>query len=244
MKKHFLLIAFIAGIAGLANAQSIIRETWAEKPVLHSIDAKLADESAVVILDKRRVEYIDEKQEVTQYKTLHKIIHINDDKGIESYNRVYLPVSNNSDIVDIKARTILPGGKIIEISKDNIKDLKEDDDQVYKIFAMEGLEKGCEVEFYYTFKRNTSFFGTEVFQGRTPVMEASLQPVAPKRLTFEMKPYNSEIKPTDSTVNEQRWIAVGEKNIPAAENEKYCAFEANLKRFEYKLSLQCFPGNY
>src|SRR4029079_13409406 len=103
------------------------------------------------VLDKRRIEYTDEKDDVVQYKTLHKIIHINDDKGIESFNRVYLPVSNTSDIVDIRARTILPGGKIIEVDKNNIKDLKEND-QVYKIFAMDGLEKGCEVEYYYTYK--------------------------------------------------------------------------------------------
>jgi hypothetical protein len=235
MRKYFLLVC-VMGIILSAQSQPTIRESWVEKPVLHSIDNKLINESAVIILDKRRVEYIDEKQEVVQYKTLHKIIHIIDDKGIESFNRVYLPVSNTADIVDIRARTILPGGKIIEVSKENIKDLKEEDDRVYKIFAMEGLEKGCEVEYYYTFKKHTSFFGTEVFQGRTPVMEASLHVVAPKRLTFEMKPYNSSIKPLDSTVNEQRWITVSERNIPAAENEKYCAFEANLKRFEYKLA--------
>lgn len=236
MKRIFLLIACFSGIISPVSSQEIIRETWIEKPLLHTIDSKLKDESAVVVLDKRRIEYTDDKDNVVQYKTLHKIIHINDDKGIESFNRVYLPVSNTSDIVDIKARTILPGGKIIELDKSNIKDLKEDDDRVYKIFAMEGLEKGCEVEYYYTFKRNTSFFGTEVFQGRTAVLEARLELISPKRLMFEMKPFNSSTKPSDSVINTQRWIAVTEKDIPVAENEKYCALEANLRRFEYKLT--------
>ncbi len=236
MKRISLLLACLACMITLSHSQDIARETWADKPLLHTIDSKLKDESAVIILDKRRVEYIDENKEVVQYKTLHKIIHINDDKGIESFNRVYLPVSNNSDIIDIKARTVLPGGKIIEVNKDNIKDLKEEDDRVYKIFAMEGLEKGCEVEYYYTFKRNTSFFGTEVFQGRNPVLEASLQLVAPKRLLFEMKPFNVLSNPVDSVIAEQKWISVTEKDIAAAENEKYCALEANLKRFEYKLA--------
>jgi hypothetical protein len=158
MKIIYLFFVIAAGMMSPAQSQEIVRETWSEKPVLHKVDSKLDNESAVIILDKRRVEYTDEKEDVVLYKTLHRIVHINDDKGIESFNRIYLPVSNNSDIVDIKARTILSNGKIIEVSKDNIKDLKEDDDQVYKIFAMEGLEKNCEVEFYYTYKKNTSFF--------------------------------------------------------------------------------------
>ncbi|MBL7744353.1 MAG: DUF3857 domain-containing protein [Chitinophagaceae bacterium] len=236
MKKYVSFIICIVCSVAAVRSQEIIKETWTEKPVLHSIDSKYKDESAVIILDKRRVEYIDENEELVVYKTLHKLVHIMDDKGIESFNRVYLPVSDNSDIVDIRARTILPDGKIIEVSKNNIKDLKEDDDQVYKIFAMEGLEKGCEVEYYYTYKRNTGFFGAEIFQGRTPVLEASFYLVTPKRLIFEMKPYNSAVKPQDVVENEKKWLTVIEKDIPGVENEKYSAYEANLRRFEYKLA--------
>lgn len=243
MKRIVLLIICIASIINPTHSQEIIRETWTEKPVLHKIDSKLNDESAIIILDKRRIEYIDEKEVLTVYRTFHKIVHINDDRGIESFNRIYLPVTSNSEIVDIKARTILPNGKIIEISKDNIKDLKEEDDRVYKIFAMEGLEKGCEVEFYYTYKRNTSFFGNEVFQGKSPVLEANLELVAPKRLTFEMKSFNTVTKPGDTIVNEKRWITATEKDIPGAEDEKYSAVEVNLKRFEYKLAYNTARNN-
>jgi len=235
MKKIVLLIACIAGIINLAQSQDIIKETWVEKPSLHKIDSKYNDESSIVILDKRRVEYFDEKDDVATYRTFHKIVHIKDDKGIENFNRIYLPVTSNSEIIDLKARTVLPGGKIIEINKDDIKDLKEDD-RVYKIFAMEGLEKGCEVEYYYTYKRNTSFFGNEIFQGRSPILEATLELVSPKRLIFEMRALNTTTKPTDNIQNEKRSISVTEKDIPAAEDEKYAAIEVNLKRFEYKLA--------
>ena len=236
MKSILTLITCIVSVVALAQPPGLILETWEAKPVLHKLEGKLNDESAVILLDKRRVEYIDEKEELAVYKTLHKIIHINDDKGIESFNRVYLPVASNSDIVDIKARTILPGGKIIEVSKDNIKDLKEEDDQVYKIFAMEGLQKGCDVEYYYTYKRNTGYFGNEIMQGKLPVLESRLHLVAPKRLVFEMKAFNTTIKPADTLVGDKRWLAVVEKDIPGAEEEKYCAFEANLRRYEYKLA--------
>src|SRR5581483_10575543 len=111
-------------------------------------------------------------------RTYHKRIHINDDKGNESYNKIYLPVSNSADIVDIMARTILPGGKIITVDKSNIRDLKEND-QEYKIFAMEGLEKGCEVEYYYTYKADAAYFGREVIQGGYPTLDAQVEIVSP-----------------------------------------------------------------
>jgi len=92
--------------------------------------------------------------------------------------------------VDIRARTILPGGKVIEVDKQNIKDLKEEDGHMYKIFAMEGLEKGAELEYYYTYKREASYFGRELVQGAFPVLDAQLQILGPERLLFEMKGYN------------------------------------------------------
>src|SRR5688572_17006171 len=219
-----------------AQNNSLILEKWETSPVLHTIDSKYDGESAVIVLDKRRVEYIDEKEELVTYRTLHRIIHINNDNGIEASNRVYLPVNENKDIVSIKARTILPGGKIIEISSENIKDIKGEDEQMYKIFAMEGLVKGCEVEFYYTYKSNTSYFGKENLQGSFPVLKARMEIVSPARLIYELRAYNTNIKAQDTVVNDKRFVAFSAKDIPGVEEEKYSAYEANLLRCEYKLS--------
>ncbi|HEY4151615.1 MAG TPA: hypothetical protein VGM41_21900, partial [Chitinophagaceae bacterium] len=86
------------------QAPAIETEQWDKKPVLHTLAAQYQKESAVILLDKRRIEYADEGKDVVAYKTLHKIVHINDDHGIEAFNRVYLGVTNNSDIIDIRAR--------------------------------------------------------------------------------------------------------------------------------------------
>jgi len=235
MKHVFFLLLLLNCLCHYAPAQDIQKEKWDEKPVIYQISEMMKQEPAIIILDKRRMEFADEKENLVMYKTLHRIVHINDDKGIESYNRIYLPVSSNADIIDMKARTILPDGKTIELDKNSIKDITEDG-QVYKIFAMEGLVEGCEVEYYYTYRRNTSFFGREVIQGRLPVQQAVLELGAPSRLLFEIKAFNSSVKPFDTTFNNKRWLRVVENEIAAAEDEKYCAFEANLKRLEYKLS--------
>lgn len=228
-----LLIGYLPAFA--QDAPQIEREQWSAGATVQQLADKYKNESAVILLDKRRIEYTDEKEEVVAYKTLHRRIHINDDKGIEQTNRVYLPVSSNSEIVDIMARTILPDGKIITVDSKHIRDLEEDG-QRYKIFAMEGLEKGCEVEFYYTYKANLSFFGREVIQHGFPVMEAEVAVISPERLIFEMKGYNGVNEAVDTVVNKKRMVYMHQKNIAGAEREKYAAYEANLKRVEYKLS--------
>ncbi|HET6255737.1 MAG TPA: DUF3857 domain-containing protein [Puia sp.] len=216
---------------------AITLEQWDPKPVMHSVDAKYSGESAVILLDERRMEYVDEaKNDMSLYRTLHRIVRVNDDQGIEAFNKIYLGVSDNSDIVDIKARTILPGGKIIEVDRKNIKDLKEEDGNMYKIFAMEGLEKGCEVEYYYTFKRPATFFGHEQIQAGFPVLDAHLEVITPERLRFEMKGYNCEIAVRDTVLNGKRIAATKLRDVHGVEKEKYAAYEANLERIEYKLS--------
>ena len=241
MKRTALIVIVILS-AGKIYSQAplakpgIVNETWSDKPVLHTIDKKFETESAVILSDIRRIEYIDDtKGDVISYKTLHKIIHVNDDKGIEAFNKIYLPVSDNADLTDIKARTILPGGKVIELDKSNIKDLKEDDRQ-YKIFAMDGLVKGCEVEYYYTYNKETSFFGREIMQTHIPVLMAQLEIIAPERLGFDVKIFNNDGKGTDTVINEKRVLTVTMQDLTGADDEKYSNYTANMARVEFKLS--------
>lgn len=236
LKITLTLVFLIGQLAAFSQAAPPIeREQWSASTKVQKPDAKYNNESAVILLDKRRVEFIDEKDEVAAYKTLHRRIHIIDDKGIEQFNKVYLPVSSSNEIVDIMARTILPSGKIITVDSKNIRDLKEDD-QNYKIFAMEGLEKGCDVEFYYIYKANVSYFGREIIQNNYPVLEAAVAVISPARLIFEMKGYNKVNAPVDTLINGKRMVFVQQQELAGVDREKYAAYEANLKRVEYKLS--------
>lgn len=233
--QKLLMLFLLVGITQTYAQTSIEREQWSSSNTVQKLDEKYKNESAVVLLDNRRTEYIDQKEELIAFKTLHKRIHILDDKGIESYNKVYLPVSSDKEIVDIMARTILPDGKIITVDSKNIRDLKEGE-QMYKIFAMEGLVKGCEVEFYYTYRSDVSFFGREVIQGGYPVKDCQLTIVAPSRLIFETKGYNKVNTATDTVINTKRFVTVRQSDIPGVDDEKYANYSANLKRIEYKLS--------
>jgi len=236
LKKLLTIVLVISQLTAYTQTTPAIeREKWAGSTTVQEPGAKYKAESAVILLDKRRIEFIDEGDEVNAYRTLHRRIHIIDDKGIEQFNKIYLPVSSTNEIVDIMARTILPSGKIITVDIKNIRDLQEED-QYYKIFAMEGLEKGCDVEFYYTYKTNGSFFGREVIQTGFPVLEAEVAIVSPERLIFETKGYNQVNAVKDTIQNSKRILLIRQQEIKAADNEKYAAYNANLKRVEYKLS--------
>ena len=244
--KKILGIFLLPALALTARGQNpaITLEEWSKTPVLHVVDGSHSKESAIILLDKRRMEYIDNtKKQVELYRTLHRIVRVNDDNGIESFNRVYLGVADAADIVDIRARTILPSGKVIDVDKKNIKDFKEKDGSLYKIFAMEGLEKGCEVEYYYTFKREASFIGGEAIQGKFPVMDAEFEIVTPERLVFELKGDNCSIVVQDTVLKGKRIFSAGLHDIRGAEEEKYAAYEANLKGIEFKLSYNMVSGS-
>ncbi|HEX4849416.1 MAG TPA: hypothetical protein VFV08_01355, partial [Puia sp.] len=62
MKKFFILITICLANQCMLMAQipSIEKEQWEGKPAMHSISSKYINEPAVVLLDKRRVEFIDD----------------------------------------------------------------------------------------------------------------------------------------------------------------------------------------
>lgn len=245
MTKNLLPLAFpLITLATQAQQPSIVHETWAASPRIHPIPNRYAKESAVILIDKRRIEYVDlDSNKMEEYRTVHRIIHVTDDKGIESFNKVYLSYTDTSDIVDMQARAILPNGAVKEVDKRSMKDFKDEDRRTYKIFAMEGLEKGSEVEFFYTTKRNFDFFGGETLQGAFPILDAQLEVLCPQRLIFQMKGDNCALQVSDTTMSGKRTFATSLSDIPGADKEKYSAYQANLRQVEYRLSYNAANGN-
>src|SRR2546429_3128705 len=120
------------------------------------------------------------------------------------YNKVFLQFTEQSEIISIKARTILPGGKIIDLPQSKILDVVEEGKK-YKQFAFEGVEKGCEVEYIYTVKKPVSFFSTENFQSKySPTQRAEFMLAVPSRLVFDVKGYHNFNVDRDTVINEKR----------------------------------------
>jgi len=233
--RYFTFVFFLSVNIPVQAQTTYNKFQWQDKPVIHAISGEFEEAASVYVNDDRIVEYIIEKDGFFIYRTVHRIVHINNDKGIENFNKIYLPFGDGLDMPDVKARTILPGGKIIEMDKKNIKDIKDEDGQ-YKIFALEGLTRNCEVEYYFTVKMYPSFFGREIMSSSIPVEKANFELISPEHLAFEVKSYNGFPAPADTSYGEKRYLLIETKKIKEAVEEKYSMYNAGLQRVEYKLS--------
>lgn len=237
--KSLLLAAAFAATAYTGIAQNFdynVVSHWNAATAIHKVNPLFTSASAVGILDERTIEYKVEGKEIYQYVTNHRIVKINDDKGIELYNKVYVPVSSNATITELKARTVISNGKVFDVPVEKIKEIQEEG-RTYKLFAMEGVEKGSEIEYTYTVKKMPSYFGMEVFQaGTIPYEKILFNLIVPPHLKFDAKGFNGFNVSHDTLINDKRIIVGYAQDVAEVDEEKYAVKEPYLQRVEYKLS--------
>ncbi|MGC4101613.1 DUF3857 domain-containing protein [Ferruginibacter sp.] len=236
MKTVFSVTGLMLVLALHTKAQSPSIK-WDPNPVPHKVKAVYNAESAVILSDMRMQEYVQEdKKGLMIITTTKKLVKVMDDKGVEMFNKIYLPVYNGSELIEVKARTILPSGKIVNLPAEKILDVEEEG-RAYKKFALEGVEKGSEIEYYYQVKRPSSFFGLEIFQSSTtPYEEADFILVTPDYLSFTVKGYNGFSVSRDTVIGAKRVTTATCKDILAIDDEKYGNKDAHAKNVQYKFS--------
>ncbi len=236
IKLKILCLLFI--LPACLFSKQILRFKWEENPVPHKLTAELDKESAVIIDNFVREEYYyNHNNNIDLYRTVHKIIKLNDDKAIERYNKIYVSMHNVDLVVEIKGRSISKNGVVKEVEKSAMKVLDQNDNNgSYKIFAIDGLEIGSEVEYYYIVKKYPVFFAREFMQHENPTLHSRIEIISPEKILFKSKCYN-QFPPLKDTVIEERNYLIGEAtNIPELRQEEYSASSANLMRVEIKIS--------
>lgn len=243
------LSSLLAGIAVLLSfsgfAQSYEQYNWAEEPemsVLEATDTKLPE---IKILRHVQYEYVyEEKSSPTIFFTRHEITRVNNDDGVASNNRIYIPMQGVIELVEVRARTIHPDGRVIEIKQSDIKEIEDEEEGAgYRIFAIDGAEVGSEIEFYYTCKKGARFFGREYFQSESPLKKASFKLIAPANLEFEFKSYNglAEVQDQESTEEKNIYQAV-DNEVPSLKPAPFSAYNSHRKRVEFKLAYNKVNG--
>jgi hypothetical protein len=236
------VLPILAGIitafpASRTAAQARYPVKWAPKPALHAIPDSFKKISAAFILEERQVEISEGKDgDYELYRTIHRIIRLMDDKGVEAFNTFSIPIGRDRKLTDIQARTILPDGRVIEVSRDKIREVKNEDGEPEYRVAMEGVERGAEVEILYTEQRGVSTFGTELYQFGIPAMKGVFRLLTPERLRFDSKGYNGFPSLTDSVAGSRHFYTAIRDGIPALEDETYSLYRPSLQRLDYKLS--------
>lgn len=238
----FLLFVLLSGLGAIIAQPAYTHHTynWAENPTLFPVSDAELTESAVIIKDKHIIEYAYDPQSDTLfvYETSHKIVRVNDDKGVEDFNKVYVPMRDVAAFTELKARAINKDGKVVELNKNNIKEIKDAEDYgSLKIFAIEGVEKGGEVEYFYTTKSVvTDPYGREYMQTDTKIKEASISIISPPNLIFEAKGYNGFPQLTLEETDTLRTLSATATEVPALMQEEYSTYRANLMKVDYKIT--------
>ncbi len=241
MKKlaAFILLFSIAATTvtaqkKLSHKNNTVTE-WVEKPTVHDLPPQYKQESALLLEHDVTLDYRFEGKGINVYYTEHRIAKIIDNRGIEMFNKVIIPVGYRTRVPLIKARTILPDGKVLDIDKDMIKVTKNENGQYEIVFAMEGLVKDAEVELLIKEIKPWAAFGSHIFQYKVPVASTRFEIDYPNDIVFEEKGYNGFPDGKDVLLHNRRHISIEERDIPALKDEPDCFYELHCQRAEFRV---------
>ncbi len=233
--RNIIILLFIFCITSI-YAEST--DNWSKKPKFETIPDKFKNENVIGIFNKEKYDYMySDNGELQMIHTIHKKFRLNNDEAINQFNKISVSLSDVIEVIDIKARTIKPNGKIIEFDKNNIKEIKDEESKnSYKIFAIDGIEKGDDVEYMVIKKMDSSNFGRTFFQYSYPLQFASFEITCPRNLKYDIKGYNGFPNGTFTKVDDKhnRFVCIN-SNIPAIKSEKFSYTDPRKQRIEYRL---------
>jgi Domain of Unknown Function with PDB structure (DUF3857) len=238
MIKNFIFTLLILATTS-SYAQYYKTYNWNDNPKLHDITETETNASSIGVLEKYIVEYFTStfSQELYSLETTHTINRVNDDKGINKHNTVYIPMRDVKKVIDIKARTINSEGKVTLLDNNNIKEIKNVQEYGdFKIFAIEGVEKGSEIEVLYTVEKEYDIHGTETIQSDYLIKEAQFLFITGD-LKSRIKAYNTSTTFESVTVDDRTAKLLTLHNVPAMVEEEYAAPDAN----KIAVVFQCYP---
>lgn len=246
---RLLLVCFLIGMNSLfaQSTSDIAYKTynWESNPKLHTLSAQEMEGNYIFLKDKIIIEYAYEASgQLVEYSTRHCIIHFNTEKGIEEMNKVYISYSNILEEMDLKARTITSEGKIIPLSKSAVKKIDNlQNSGPYMFFAMEGVDKGAEIEYLYTNKKSANTNLSWTLQDDFIRKDVQIDIYSPDNLVFEARGYNGFPKfEKDTSLKTKNHIYTAIANLPILNEEKYSAYESNKMRFDYQLTYNSVKG--
>lgn len=246
------ILSCIILIVGLVSTTSIAQDhmftDYGFDDEKIEVPAEFLDKEEVTLFLKRKIEIVTGEKTAVQYYLHHEKILLNSDEAIEKNNRIYVQADRIDKFVFNRNRVILPSGKIIELSQDDIhEEVDQESGYKYEYYAVKGLEKGAIIEKLYLLKEMPEFKGRMMkFQYSKPVLKAEFELYYPSHLVFNYKSYNGlpEAVSLDSTAFGKKMLKITDVNIPAANmNEKMANPAKHLKGFRYKLFENLANGN-
>ena len=246
LKYLMALICLILINGGILFANNDLEHSdynWEESPDLNQYTTNDTNVAFIYLKNLESHEFYDTDEGVREYVLVHKKVKVFTDQGIERFNKLYLPVFEDKAFLVEKARVINSKGEIIVLREEDIKEgVDEDSEYKFRYFALEGIDKGSEIEYFYMYERSPKFNGElHDVQASELQLEYDYEMIAPARLKMVFKIYNDDKKfesDTSSTLNEKdkvRW-SIHYDSLLGLTEERSSAYNAELIYFGYKLS--------
>ncbi len=215
----------------------VLGYNWEESPNFE-VDGNSVDQM-MALKEKYVVEFaFSEENSFTQHYLEHKVLWLNSNDKIEDYNRIYLPYSSTSELIENKARVITKDGKIIVLDDSKILTAKDEESgKSYKYFAFEGIEKGSIIEYFYVEKKKPSYSGTAFrLQSDFEKKNVHFDLYSPSNLVFEFKSYNGLPEMVQDTLLKDRlhW-KLRVKELKGLSKEEQSPYSASRSYLVYKL---------
>lgn len=249
---RLFLLATLLLLAALAPAQTLppglVHAAYSWDQGRHArlpISAAEAELPALILRDFTGLEYYFDptRRDLRLFATEHRIVRVNTSDGIERFNKIVVPLLESGAPVDIKARTISPRGEVREVKAADMKELKDQEGgRGFRVFAVDGMEKGSEVEYYYTRERPVNHFGNEILQSETAARDVTFELISPASLTFEARVYHGPAVTLDTTMAGRRALRLTLKSVPALRDEPFANVLAQRLRVAYKLAYMADKG--
>ena len=220
-----------------------INYDWEEDPKLTEYTVNDTNVALVYIKNFESHEFLDTDDGLREFELIHKRVKVFTDQGIERFNKLYLPVYEDKAFLIEKARVINSKGEVIVLRKDDIKEgVDEDTERKFRYFALEGIDKGSEIEYIYMYDRSPKLTGSlQDVQKKEMQISYDFEMIVPERLGMAFKLYNDDKefeKDTSAVLDlkgKTRWY-IHYDSLDGLPNERSSAFSAELIYIGYKLS--------
>ncbi|PKP05088.1 MAG: hypothetical protein CVU11_01445 [Bacteroidetes bacterium HGW-Bacteroidetes-6] len=225
--KAIILCLFALAFSGLiAQNPDNINYTWDKEPVFANTDSLNSQFEAILLKDKIIYNYFFNPQtgDLEELMIYHRAYRVCRDKAIEQLNTVEINMDNIVELVDIKARVFTADGKVLEVNKNDIKNVEDEaEGGNYKALALPGVEKDAIIEYYYIAYVHPNILKSLAFQSSIPRYNNDFFLECPSTLGFVTKSYNGfpNIEEEFDTAAHRRIYAAHADYVPALPIQKY-----------------------
>ncbi len=237
MRYTFALLLWIATYWFASAGLRVDEYTWSDRSMYEISDAEKLY-SSVIMKETRMIEFDypeGDPSELREYYVYHVVVRLNSAEAINNYNKIYLSNYGLVEIKELKARTLNENG-IKEIELGQMEEFEGESNESYKYVAIDGLEVGSELEYYYVLEKRPNGTGRrEFFQGQEYKKNVSFHLIAPRGATMLTKSYNGfPAMQLDSSDTASYHLSATASVVPGLQPEEFSNYYDNLQRVEYK----------